>query len=329
MGIKGCIFLVHVLHLASGYEGGQLRPQPRLPKLSLPAETRRFVLRTSILAPLLISSSPSQSRAADLPAQQATGNAIEGGIDIDDALGFKWGGKYRCDAREIGCGSDGKISDAIKTEPVPQLPVGMNTTDICEMDIQIGKYEAGTLRMELFSPLAPTSVQALGLLFEDSYRQPKDSEYATGFTWGALTDIDKGASVSLGISRDQQSYAFARKKGLRKSPDDLTPMDPPPRQKQESNDFFSSGMAGIVSVPRGGLGRDMEVTISTSATRNKRLDSDFCVVGRLVNEESMELLAQLDGMPVQRAYGKDGKPMLKVTIIGVRHSSVSDASIAV
>ena len=56
-------------------------------------------------APLLL---PGSALAADLPAQQATGN-VRDGADIDAAIGITWGGRERCDANNPLCGPDGQL----------------------------------------------------------------------------------------------------------------------------------------------------------------------------------------------------------------------------
>ena len=231
-------------------------------------------------------------------AAQATGNVREG-ADLDAALGITWGGRDRCDAANPLCGPDGQLrKEAASAAPVPQLPAELKVTDEVEVDIQIGRTAVGTMRIGLFGEASPENVRNILLLCESRYRS-KPSDYGTGgtndtiashdpvfdhhhrqsiarrrphltalpstltgWTWGTATYVENGRSVSLGVAREDQGPALARRRNLRKAPEDFQPAERPPRNDDPVGEFDGSA-AGFVSVPFGGLNNDLEIMIST------------------------------------------------------------------
>jgi hypothetical protein len=79
-----------------------------------------------------------------------------------------------------------------------------------------------------------------------------------------------------------------------------------------------ASVAGFVSVPRSGLGTDFALTISTGSGKDpqqrRAMERDNVVVGVLLDDESMAVLSRLDSLAVQRAYGKNGYPMLRTVV---------------
>ena len=242
------------------------------------------------------------------------------------ALGITWGGRDRCDASDPLCGPDGKLRGELPPPaPPPALPATAKVTDIVELDVRIGKQSAGTISIGLFGEASPENVRQVVLLCENRYRS-KPTDYPTGLTWGTATRVDQeDHSVSLGLARDDQAAAYARRLDLRKAPDDFQPADPPD-QNEEDNEL-TENIAGMVSVSKGGLSRDLELVLS-SANSEPQADGfgalmeamkpKKVVVGAVLNSESMAILARLSSLPVQRYAGglpgRNGKPMLRVYI---------------
>ena len=99
-------------------------------------------------------------------------------------------------------------------------------------------------------------------------------------------------------------------------------------------------VAGYVSVPRSGLGADFALTFSTgepqtkadgatassSSLRRAIMEQESVVVGVLLDDESMAVLSRLDGLAVQRAYGKNGYPMVKTVVAESASAPVATAN---
>ena len=100
-------------------------------------------------------------------------------------------------------------------------------------------------------------------------------------------------------------------------------------------------VAGYVSVPRSGLGADFALTFSTgepqtkadgatasssSSRRRAIMEQESVVVGVLLDDESMAVLSRLDGLAVQRAYGKNGYPMVKTVVAESASAPVATAN---
>ena len=96
-------------------------------------------------------------------------------------------------------------------------------------------------------------------------------------------------------------------------------------------------VAGYVSVPRSGLGADFALTFSTgeppadgatasSSLRRRAMEQESVVVGVLLDDESMAVLSRLDGLAVQRAYGKNGYPMVKTVVAESASAPVATAN---
>ena len=243
----------------------------------------------------------------------------------------KWGGYDRCDAADPSCGPDGQLiaPEDRAVLPAPQLPEGLVITQEVELDIQVGKYAAGTLRIGLFGSVAPGAVRAVGELARGTYRGRPDVElYAASYAGGTVLNVERGESLEVGV--EDFGVAYAKRRGLRKAPEDFEPPARPTRDNLDDSTFMgpSHGLgAGLVSIPRSGLDADFGLTLTTlpSPTSEKdrrvaQLDKKNVVIGAVLDTASMELLSRLDNLPVQRAYGKNGKPMLKVAITGTREA---------
>ena len=102
-------------------------------------------------------------------------------------------------------------------------------------------------------------------------------------------------------------------------------------------------VAGYVSVPRSGLGADFALTFSTGEPQTKAdgattasssslrrraiMEQESVVVGVLLDDESMAVLSRLDGLAVQRAYGKNGYPMVKTVVAESASAPVATTAI--
>lgn len=86
------------------------------------------------------------------------------------------------------------------------------------------------------------------------------------------------------------------------------PVKPPTNDDRNS---ISHDQPGLLSVRRGG--GSFQFTLTPSA--NPELDRDNLVIGKILDEGSMELLARLNSLPVNNY---DGAPLAKVQVSAVR-----------
>ena len=56
------------------------------------------------------------------------------------------------------------------------------------------------------------------------------------------------------------------------------------------------------------------------------MEQESVVVGVLLDDESMAVLSRLDGLAVQRAYGKNGYPMVKTVVAESASAPVATAN---
>lgn len=261
-----------------------------------------FLARTAALvsssAPLLIPSLVLGD--SKLPAQKAVGTRRDG-IDLDASLGITWGGRRRCDAREVGCAADGGSAEM----PKLAVPAGGGRPElpgICEVQLEVAGEER-SLRFKLFEDAPSALTGDVQALLSNSLRR---NGFTTSLAFGSVLQISRGRNVVLGTR--SQSEAFARRKGLRKAPEDFEPFL---GSAADSTPVTPADAAGLVGVRRTGLGEHLEISFTTASSA--KAVEDFVVVGRVVDEESMETLSRLDITPVQRSL-KNGQPLVKTAI---------------
>jgi hypothetical protein len=74
------------------------------------------------------------------------GNCLEVG-ELDGAVGWSWGGKDRCDPRDVNCGADGRVrSSPLVGQPVPDAAAAAaSITHIAAIQLDVGRDETGVL----------------------------------------------------------------------------------------------------------------------------------------------------------------------------------------
>uniref|UniRef100_A0A7S3QJA2 PPIase cyclophilin-type domain-containing protein n=1 Tax=Chaetoceros debilis TaxID=122233 RepID=A0A7S3QJA2_9STRA len=281
--------------------------------------------------------------AAEKSCREA-GNCLEN-FDLDGAVGWKWGGKDRCDATDPLCGSDGQMRDAPpQGEPVPTSEC--KVTNVLDIDIVIGKKEKGTLSVGLYGEACPASVAQMvdfltggivttsKLMLEDGYgvsTAPVSLKYG-----GALNVIYPQNRLDFGIVSQGLSYAKGYR--LNKIPDDFV-AQPRPNLDDISKEksVRTHSIAGLISIPKNGIGYGgsgiesedeafasaFEITASNVPAMDREQRK---VIGQLMNESSMQLLSRLASLPTKKGFkgiipGQNaGPPLLKTNILNISSS---------
>lgn len=303
--------------------------------------SRRKLLVGTAATPFLASPANAVERAvgsAEIECRKE-GNCLEKG-EWDGAVGWQWGGKDRCDATDPRCGPDGVLRDApVAGEAVPDTE-GLKMTHQVELTMNIGKDESGVLRMGLYGEANPKNVERLVSFFSSSGLATSSKlmfEQGYGITsspvsmakGGILTGISPGQRLDFGVP--SQSAAYARSQGRSKAPDDFVPQPKPKEQLSDEAFLRKHNVAGLISVPSGGLGYGGGTFVSEdeafgdsfqlTASAVPSMDKEGRrVVGQLMDTESMGFLARLASLPTRKGIKgvvpglNDGPPLVKTTI---------------
>jgi len=288
--------------------------------------------------------------AAELSCREA-GNCLEKG-DLDGAVGWKWGGKDRCDPTDARCGPDGFLRDAAPSgDPVPDLAAGdgepLKITNIVEINIAIGRTESGVLRIGLYGESSPSSVTQMmdflgdqesnGILTSSKLMLDEGYGVITAPVSlnksGVLNFLSPFSRVDFGVQ--SQAYAFAKAKKLSTAGPSFVPQARPSGPTTDSiteeKSVRAHNVAGLVSIPKRGLGyggNDLgkedeafasafEITAASVPAMDK--EGRKCI-GQLMDKSSMEFLARLASLPLNKGFkgiipGQNTAPSLvKVTV---------------
>jgi len=319
---------------------------------------RRDFLKVAILtSAALVQFSPNANAveravgSAELSCREA-GNCLEKG-DLDGAVGWKWGGKDRCDPTDPRCGSDGILKDAPPSgDPVPTLDIGndepLKITNVVEIDISIGRTERGLLRIGLYGESSPSSVTQMMEFLDNkessgiltSSKLMLDEGYGVITTpvslnkSGQLNFISPLSRLDFGVS--SQAYAFAKAKNLSTAGNNFVPQTRPSGpitdNITEEKSTRAHDVAGLVSISKrgigyggGDLGNDDEAFASAfeiTAASVPAMDKEGrkCI-GQIMDKSSMEFLARLASLPTRKGFKgvipgqNSGPPLVKVAVL--------------
>ena len=244
----------------------------------------------------ILATQPPLRQALAKPGDRVTAQSI--GIDQKSAalgdLTFVWGGNKRCDPTDTACRQGGKDGGEVaQVQPIPAAWAGGEATDKVQLDLYVANEGAGSLSLGLSRAACPEAVDAFVKLCKGAYVSQPGEDPAS-----------YERSVAVKISRDQSIVMGALKKqgghtelvaGVTKP--QYFPCAPPSYTSAPNG--LSHDAAGLLSVRRNG--GSFEFVLTTRA--NTDLDRDNIVIGRLLDEPSMELLERLNLLPTNNYSG--------------------------
>ena len=277
--------------------------------------------------------------SAELACREA-GNCLQIG-EWDGAVGWQWGGKDRCDALDPQCGPDGKVRDSpLAGEPVPNK-VGPITHEVT-LQINIGRDEQGTVRFGLYGETCPKSVDQLvaflspsglvtgsKLMLQDGYGVVS-AAVTLNQGYGSLTGITPNQRLVFGVP--SQAAAYAKSIGSSKAGEAFQPQSRPKEQINDERTARDHTVAGLISIPSGGLGYDNHNTDDEAFTNAFEITAgavpamdkgDHKVIGQVLDAESMAFVARLASLPTKKGIKgiipglTSGPPLIKTTVKGV------------
>lgn len=327
--------------------------QPLDPKL--PSSRRQvlsnlgFAATTTTFMGLLIAPSPSMAVTRAVGgAEQAcreAGDCLQR-LELDGAIGWTWGGKDRCDASDPRCGPDGQLREApFASAPVPTVP-DAEITHLVEINVVVGRNETGKLRLGLFGKACPQSVQQLVSFLSTTGLSTANNdilENSIGAATlpvslrrgGVLNSIVPYQRVEFGVP--SQAAAYAKSVGRARAGDNFRPQPRPQERISQSEPFLVlHNAAGLVSIPKDGIGygtglatpADDEIfanAFQITAAPVPSMDQEKRrVVGQVMDDASMAVLARLASLPTKKGFkgvipGQNaGPPLLRVVITNVK-----------
>jgi hypothetical protein len=159
-------------------------------------------------------------------------------------------------------------------------------------------------------------------------------------TGGVVSGIVPGLTVALGVP--SQSVAYGRSRGMSRTAGFVPQPRPDPALAAADRVVRGHDAAGLVSVPRRGIGHSgggggpgagdddgaYESAIVITADSVPSLDSTNRVIGQVIDIESMAFLGRLASLPTKRGIlgvipgQTSGPPLLKVVVREVAVSEV-------
>jgi len=316
---------------------------------------RTFLSKTLSTLPILL---PLSANAASVPVQRAVGSAEtkcreEGNclekFELDGAVGWQWGGTDRCDATDPLCGSDGRLrEEALSGEPVPAKVEDLEITDVIELTLKVGTgsiTNMQTMKMGLYRNKCPGLVKEMtdlcgrtGMI--TSQNLLLGAPIKIGDSRGSMTYIRPGERLDFGVFSQKVAYAKSIRRA--KAPDEFVPQPKPSGERFDLVKGETSSrvhdVAGLISVPKDGIGygggmlgtKDDEAYASAfqvTATSVPDMDKEGRkVIGQILDNKSMDLLAQLAGSPTRKMVPgqKGGTPLIKVSVEDCAIYSVAD-----
>jgi len=250
----------------------------------------------------------------------------------------------RCDAVDPRCGTDGVLRDTgPRGKPIPA--VANRITHVVQLVIDVGerREEVGFLRIGLYGEACPRTVRTMlefltliGITGAATDKKEQDLENSIGLTTsvvsilqgGIVPEICPGKGIEFGVP--SQKKAYARIRGLRDAKN-FVPQNRPEAVSLESEPSTRThDVAGLVSIPEKGIGYatsggDLDAAYASAFLITTDENSDLLdtklrrrVIGQVIDDESMEFLARLSSLPIQKkGSGSKGPPLLKVTVLDV------------
>lgn len=255
----------------------------------------------------------------------------------------------RCDPGDPRCGADGKLRETGPLgNPVPR--VTNRITHVVQLVIDVGerREEVGFLRFGLYGDDCPESVKSMLRLLTSGITGVVDEkaiENSIGaksspvslLQGGVVPAICPGRGVEFGVP--SQTKAFARVVGLR-DVGEFVPQNRPVPTGNEAG-VRKHDVAGLISIPEKGIGFGSSGDVdeayasaflvtaddTTSALYDQKIRRR--VIGQVIDDESMQFLARLASLPIQKKLrsGSDkGPPLLKVTVLDTGVQKVGGAT---
>jgi hypothetical protein len=255
--------------------------------------------------------------------------------------------QQRCFSEDPRCSADGTIRDMEERKPIPR--VTHQITHVAQITYTVGerREEVGFLRIGLYGKDCPASVKQLLLFLSSGLSTMSEDQRMDSIgmlaapvgllNGGVVPNINLGTAVEFGVPF--QSKAFAASRGMRSAGPDFVPQPRPTSNMNDESFPRPHDVAGLVSIPVGGIGTggsgaepDDEAFASAfliTADAAPLLDAGNAphrVVGQVIDDASMENLARLASLPVQKGLkgiipGQGSSPpLLKVTVrdVGVQ-----------
>mmetsp|Transcript_4810 Transcript_4810/g.10177 ORF Transcript_4810/g.10177 Transcript_4810/m.10177 type:complete len:379 (-) Transcript_4810:367-1503(-) len=294
---------------------------------AVPGNTRRRIL--SDVVTTTIAASGLAALSALSPAWAAATAAAE---------------NQRCDASDPRCGADGILREiAPKGDPI--LRVTNRITHVVQLVIDVGerREEVGFLRFGLYGEDCPRTVRTMlefltpigitgAVTDKDAMENTigMQTSPVSILQGGIVPAICPGKAIELGVP--SQKKAFARSRGLRAAGDNFVPENRPEAVGLDAEPSARKhDAAGLISLPEKGIGYastsgDVDAAYSSAflvtadGDSSDHLDGKLRrrVVGQVIDDESMEFLARLASLPIQKkGPGGKGPPLLKVTVLDV------------
>jgi hypothetical protein len=234
-------------------------------------------------------------------------------------------------------GPDGRIRDApLEGQPLPSLLDDLKITDIVELTLTIGTGSTAStdvLKIGLYGKKCPELVKEMidlcGKGIVTSQNLLLGAPVRLGQGCGSLTFIRPEERLEFGIP--SQKVAYAKNIRRAKAPEEFVPQ---PRPSGSRLDLVKSeqsarlhNAAGLISVPKDGigygsgpLGKDDEAyayAFQVTAASVPEMDKEGRkVIGQIIDNNSMNLLARLAGSPTRKMLpGQNGgSPLIKVSV---------------
>ena len=256
----------------------------------------------------------------------------------------------RCDPADPRCGADGKLlSDGEEKNRIKPIPrVTNKITHVVQLVVDVGerREEVGFLRFGLYGDDCPINVRAMIQFLtmigitgvgkeQDEFENDIDviTQPVSLLFGGIVPSICPGQGVEFGVP--SQNKAFAKSRGLVKAGNNFLPQSRPLSTQKELSARTHTA-AGLISVPEKGIGYGNgngpideayanAFLITASEESSELFDTKLHrrVIGQIIDNESMEFLARLASLPIQR---NKGTPLLKVTVLDAGVQKVGASS---
>ncbi|KAL7468644.1 hypothetical protein ACHAXS_008877 [Conticribra weissflogii] len=318
---------------------------------------RSFLAKTLSTSSLLVlplssnaASTPVQRAVGSAESNCRLNNNCLETFELDGAVGWNWGGTERCAAGDSMCGPDGKLRDSPLTgKPVPSPSVNngettLEITNVVVLTLQIGSgsnADVQSLKLGLYGKQCPKLTSQFLALCTNGIVTSKDlllgAPVKLGNECGSLTYIRPEQRLEFGIPSQKVAYAKTIRKA--KAPDEFVPQSRPGgrvldeiRQEKSARNHDA---AGLLSVPKDGIGYGDVGGLFSAGTKSDdeayasafQITADAVpemdgkegrkVIGQLMDEQSMDVLARLAGSPLRKMVpGQNGgSPLIKVVVL--------------
>lgn len=236
--------------------------------------------------------------ASPVAARERAQNAKSFGI-------VTWGGSERCDPTDAACRQGGRVAEAGEIAlrvPEPRATV----TDRAMLDLSLDRKPAGTFALGLYGAECPRSVETFLSLCRGDLAT-RVGEAPAGYAGSSIVRIDRGKSaVGGGLTQAGGMAELV----LGETKPRFQPVVPAPNDEPGVGGHDAPG---LLSMRRGGGAVEYMLTLGPGPSRD--LDREWIVIGQVLDSASLELLARLNLLPVNR-YGAN--PLVKTSITACR-----------